>query len=64
MTGIVLPDLSDGELSLRPPAERDVDRITEICRDDEVQRWTRVPSPYTRDDARGFVQSSADALST
>lgn len=63
MAGITLPDLSDGELSLRPPAERDVERITEICRDDEVQRWTRVPSPYTEDDARSFVRTSAEALS-
>ncbi len=56
-----LPALADAGLRLRPPADADVPRITAICRDVEVQRWTRVPSPYTEDDARAFVRFAADA---
>ncbi len=63
MDGIDLPDLTDGRLRLRPPEERDVARVTAICQDVEVQRWTRVPVPYTEDDARRFVQFSSDGLS-
>ena len=62
MDGIDLPELTDGRVRLRPPEERDVDRITTICQDVEVQRWTRVPVPYTEDDARRFVQLSSDRL--
>lgn len=62
MTAIALPELRAGDLRLRPPAERDVPRLTAICQDPEVQRWTRVPSPYREEDARTFVRRSADAL--
>ncbi len=34
-------------------------RITAICQDAEVQRFTRVPSPYTEEDARSFVALAA-----
>jgi RimJ/RimL family protein N-acetyltransferase len=62
MTSIALPDLVDGELRLRPPTGRDVPEITRICRDPEIERWTRVPSPYTEADARGYVEAAARAL--
>jgi RimJ/RimL family protein N-acetyltransferase len=58
----VVPDLSDGELALRAPAPADVDQITRICADPEIQLWTRVPSPYTTDDARRFVLMAIGAL--
>jgi RimJ/RimL family protein N-acetyltransferase len=59
---IVLPDLIDGELRLRPSEGRDVAEITRICRDPEIERWTRVPSPYTESDARAYVEAAARAL--
>jgi len=62
MTAIEIPDLGDGDLRLRPPAERDIPRVAAVCQDAEVQRWTRVPSPYTEDDARAFVRLAAEAL--
>ena len=62
MDGIELPELTDGRLRLRPPEDRDVARITALCQDVEVQRWTRVPVPYTEDDAHRFVQFSSDRL--
>ena len=45
----------DGVL-LAVPTPDDVDAITEICQDEEIQRWTTVPVPYRRHDAEEFVQ--------
>lgn len=59
---IVVPDLVAGDLALRGPAPADVDAITRICQDPDVQRWTRVPAPYTIDDARRFVLMAIGAL--
>jgi ribosomal-protein-alanine N-acetyltransferase len=47
--------LEDGDIALRPFTEADVPAIVEACQDPEIPRWTRVPSPYTADDARAFV---------
>lgn len=46
---------SDGTLLLDVPSADDVDRITAICQDREIQRFTSVPSPYGREDAKAFV---------
>jgi RimJ/RimL family protein N-acetyltransferase len=48
-------ELTDGVVVLRAPGPQDVDRITEICQEPSIQRWTTVPSPYARADAEGFV---------
>jgi len=40
---------------LRPPEDRDAHRIAQICADPEIARWTNVPSPYTLEDARGWI---------
>jgi RimJ/RimL family protein N-acetyltransferase len=56
-----LPELTDGELRLRLPTDDDVDWITSVCQDPDIQRFTRVPSPYTTADAQHFVQLAADA---
>lgn len=56
---LTVPRLGDGAIALRPPAPDDVDAITEACQDPEIPRWTRVPSPYTRDHAVDFVERSA-----
>jgi len=42
-------------LVLRAPSDADVDAINAACQDPEIPRWTTVPSPYTRQDAEGFV---------
>ena len=49
------PILSDGRLTLRPPASSDAPDITEGCQDPEIIRWTTVPSPYDIADARTFL---------
>ena len=52
---LAVPDRAGPGLRLRVPTEGDVTRITEICQDAEVQRFTRVPSPYTEEHAGSFV---------
>ncbi|WP_265521048.1 GNAT family N-acetyltransferase [Oerskovia flava] len=47
--------LDAGDVHLSTPTSADVDRITQVCQDPDVARWTVVPAPYTRDDAVGFV---------
>ena len=49
------PILSDGRLTLRPPASSDALEIVEGCQDPEIIRWTTVPSPYDISDARTFL---------
>lgn len=49
------PILSDGRLTLRPPASTDAFDILEGCQDPDIIRWTTVPSPYDISDARTFL---------
>jgi ribosomal-protein-alanine N-acetyltransferase len=51
-------ELRDGSLVLRPWRLEDVPRVAEICRDPEIARWTRVPSPYTEEDARAWIEQT------
>ena len=47
--------LTAGRLHLRPWEPWDAAEVHAACQDREVARWTTVPSPYTREDARVFV---------
>lgn len=47
--------LANEHVRLTVPTAADVDRITAACQDPEIQRWTVVPSPYSRSDAETFV---------
>ena len=40
---------------LRPLQSSDAEWIYHACQDAEVQRWTQIPRPYTRDHAKSFV---------
>jgi RimJ/RimL family protein N-acetyltransferase len=42
-------------LELSAPTEADVEAIFAACQDADIQRYTTVPSPYTRADAEAFV---------
>jgi RimJ/RimL family protein N-acetyltransferase len=42
-------------ISLRLPAERDIDDVVAACADPESARWTTVPIPYERANAAAFV---------
>jgi RimJ/RimL family protein N-acetyltransferase len=52
--------LADDEILLREPTEADVPAITEACQDPEIPRWTRVPAPYTEDDARTWLAMAGE----
>jgi len=55
--------LSDGVVLLRPWERDDVDAVHRACQDPQIQRWTRVPVPYRREHAEGFVADSPTAWS-
>jgi RimJ/RimL family protein N-acetyltransferase len=59
MPAIVAPRLSDGTVAVRPVGEADIPDIVAACSDPEIPRWTRVPSPYTREDAELFLAGAA-----
>ena len=59
MPAIVAPTLSDGRIGVRAIAPGDIPDIVAACRDPEIPRWTRVPSPYTREDAEQFLAVAA-----
>jgi len=52
--------LSTARLTLSAPESSDVDAIYEACQDPDIQYFTTVPSPYTREDAVGFVRLVAE----
>lgn len=60
-TALALPPdgLTDGVVRLRPPRDGDARRIAQICADAEIARWTNVPSPYTLEDAQGWIALAA-----
>ncbi|MCJ1677031.1 GNAT family N-acetyltransferase [Streptomyces sp. APSN-46.1] len=47
--------LSTARLLLRPFAPHDENDVYAACQDPDIQRWTMVPSPYGRENARTFV---------
>ena len=50
--------LRTARLELSPPREGDADAIFAACQDERLQRYTTVPSPYTREHAEGFIEKS------
>ena len=55
------PPLADELVELRLWQRRDVPAIVDACNDPETARWTTVPSPYSEDDARAWIDRSATA---
>ncbi len=53
-------ELRAGDLLLRPFQPEDADAVFRACQDEQIQRWTTVPSPYPRESADWFVGSCAD----
>ncbi|MCW2501628.1 MAG: family N-acetyltransferase [Frankiales bacterium] len=54
-------EISAGRLHLRPWSPYDEDAVLAACQDAEIQRWTTVPSPYTREHAHAWVTTVAPA---
>jgi RimJ/RimL family protein N-acetyltransferase len=50
-----------GGLTLRAPRAEDVAWIFDACQDIEIQRYTRVPSPYRAGDAVAFLEMAGAA---
>jgi RimJ/RimL family protein N-acetyltransferase len=46
-------------VTVRPLREADAPALVRACQDPEIPRWTRVPQPYTLEDARRFVAVAA-----
>jgi RimJ/RimL family protein N-acetyltransferase len=53
---LTVPDLRDELIVLRPAAMEDVEAITAACQDPEIPRFTRVPSPYGREQGIEYVR--------
>ncbi|MFC5170143.1 GNAT family N-acetyltransferase [Streptomyces mutomycini] len=53
--------LSTERLLMRTFAPEDTDAVYTACQDPEIQRWTAVPSPYTRADAELFTRKLCPA---
>ncbi|HWH13270.1 MAG TPA: GNAT family N-acetyltransferase [Miltoncostaeaceae bacterium] len=53
------PPLAGEGFLLRPPAAHDVPGMVAACNDPEIPRWTTVPTPYTAEDARAFLEEVA-----
>lgn len=47
--------LADGDITLRTWQPSDIDAVYRACQDPDIQRWTAVPAPYTREHADGFI---------
>jgi uncharacterized protein YhfF/predicted acetyltransferase len=47
---------------LRNLESSDAEWITRACHDEEVQRWTKVPRPYTREHAESFIKDKNGEL--
>jgi RimJ/RimL family protein N-acetyltransferase len=54
-------EIPAGRLHLRPWVPSDAGAVFRICQDSDIQRWTRVPSPYSREDAVGYVSQLSPA---
>lgn len=51
--------LTTERLVLRPFVPEDEAAVFGACQDPDIQRWTSVPSPYTRQDAARFIREVA-----
>lgn len=51
-----IPTLTDGVVVVRAPSDDDIEGSYEQCQDPTSQRWTDLPVPYTRDDARRYLR--------
>jgi RimJ/RimL family protein N-acetyltransferase len=56
LRAMAVPRLSDGVVTLRAHTEDDVVPCLEQSTDPLSRRWTRVPVPYTLQDARRFIR--------
>ena len=53
--------IAGGDVTLRPWDRGDTVFVFDSCRDPDIQRWTKVPRPYTALDAATFIDRHARA---
>ena len=58
------PPLGDDRIVLRDWTDEDLPAIVAACRDSDTARWTTVPIPYTREDAREWLERRCSAASS
>lgn len=51
-----IPTLTDGVVTLRAPNDDDIEGSYEQCQDPLSQRWTSIPVPFSREDARTYLR--------
>jgi len=62
---LTVPTLTGERLVLRAMTDADVPRIVEACRDERTQQWLgRLPTPYTEESARFYLQSQLESRAT
>ena len=54
-------EITAGRLHLRPWRASDADVVVAACSDPQTQRWTTVPSPYTAEHARTYLEEFCPA---
>ena len=54
-------EIAAGAFQLQPWAPHDAQEVFAACQDPDIQRWTRVPSPYSLADAELFVGTISPA---
>ncbi len=54
------PTIEHGPLTLRLPTAVDVPWVYAACQDEDIQRFTTIPSPYRPDDAVAWVAVAAE----
>ncbi len=57
------PTLEEGPFTLRLPRAEDVSWIFHACQDEDIQRFTTVPSPYAPADAIAWVGAAGEQWS-
>ena len=57
------PQLEDELVLLRPWRDKDIPAIVAACNDPEIVRWTTVPTPYSAEDARAWLERCKTAWS-
>lgn len=58
LTGVQLPTLSDGRVTVRPFRPDDIPAVLAYCQDEESARWTTIPTPYAYHDAIAFTTTA------
>jgi RimJ/RimL family protein N-acetyltransferase len=58
------PIIEEGPFTLRLPRAEDVSWVFHACQDEDIQRFTMVPTPYRPSDAVAWVASASETCAT